>query len=129
MARRSGRRTDYTWSGNNAVATVITSTIVIFELFQFLNAVTIMRIRGEIMLFNDLTPNAGDNHRIGVGLIVAQSSLLASGFASTPLADPNAPWMWWYATSLQARNTSYDPAWGVFNRLVPIDTKAMPNII
>ncbi len=96
--RRSGRRTDYHWHGISAssidfaIGTVQTILFAVTDLGG-----TIMRVRGDLVVgFGATGSTDGDAVAFAAGIMLGQTG---STFTSTPLTDPQAPWMW-YSTGV-----------------------------
>ncbi len=104
MARRSGRKADLRWTGTiggNAffgAQSAGTAAVTIFSAAQTLQQ-TLMRIRGEVLVWKDGTSAPGIGITVGLGIILAQSGQSTTVFSS-PLTDPEAPWIWWNAVTI-----------------------------
>ena len=131
-ARRSGRATDYNWTGtffkalNQDIATGVGTAIAIVS---FNSRQTLYRVRGQV--FASLDPGAADEFAIiGLGMIIVTDDAIAAGKASVPdpVSDPEAGWLWYGMLSIGASDVTTNPgaAEGV-DRLV-IDTKAMRKV-
>jgi len=102
MARRSGRgRARYDWA-----LSVITSlthfTPAATQAVAFIatTAETLVRIRGEVLVWLDLTGSvAGDSVNVAYGLIVAPRG---STVGSSPITDGNANWLGFGVATLAA---------------------------
>ena len=99
MARRSGRATDYRWTLGRDTSLALASgsdqgTILAAPT---VSSVTLMRQRGEVLIWMDGTPVPGAAIRFGVGLILNQDGVTATNL---PLDDGQAPWIWYAVGSL-----------------------------
>ncbi len=127
MARgRSGRRGTYDWGGFVFGSTTLSSTQVILGSLVDIEAITIVRLRGEILIKG--TPDAiADDAVVGLGMIVVSDASAAVGGVSVPgpIADLGAPWVWHRFVSLAAGSTGLlgDDLGSVVR--VMVDSKAM----
>ena len=130
MARRSGRKSDFTWQGlSGATAAVLTNAARIDAVNTPSVASTLMRSRGEVLASID-GPTDGDSCVAIFGLIVGteeQVSIGATAFPD-PANDMDAEWIWYGSILLFAQagtglGASLN-ALSVVGRLT-IDSKAM----
>ena len=133
MARaRSGRRTDYTWSGAPLLINLIDLAVGAGgsqDAFTFNVAGTVTRTRGEVLL--QLDPTAADERAVvAMGLIVASENAVAAGFASLPgpHTDASDDWFWHsYVTVTSLAEAGVVEGDGLFARVM-IDSKAMRKV-
>jgi len=95
MARGRDSRRLYDWGGFAFGSTILTSTQVIIGSLLDVEPVTLMRIRGEILVKG--TPDAiSDDTVVGLGAIVVSDNAAAAGGVSVPgpINDLDAPWVW-----------------------------------
>ena len=123
-ARRSGRKTDYTWIGKCASFALASGAAAINSITAVGAPFTVMRIRGQVLGSID---GAVDNDKVCVacGIIVATADAVAAGVASlpSPEADTGAEWIWHGYLLMQAQGTSTDQK-ALAHRL-EVDSKAM----
>ena len=130
MARRrlrgGGRKADLRWTlGSNnftvaagsSAATIVTSSTV---------SQTIMRTRGEVLVYADGVQAPGVSCRIACGLIIAQGGQSGT-VLSAPLDDGDAPWFYYDVFHLGYEEMVTDgiDIPGITSHRSVIDSKAM----
>ncbi len=87
---------------------------------------TLLRIRGEVIVFADGTPVTGRLARISMGIIQVPEGTGATVLWS-PETDADAPWIWWYCAHIgyEEMVTDVIDAPGITSARVVIDSKAM----
>jgi len=127
VARRaSGRRTDYDWtfSAGAALAQTTLSPAGV-ALFTAGNSQTIVRTRGELLVWLDAAPAAGDLVRWAAGMHIVPPDF-GSATTASPIADPNySNWFWFATGSLASEDTAVADTLGIKATRVIIDNKAM----
>ena len=124
FARSTGRRADLRWTGGrqsfqalnggtSAQGVIVTAGIT---------SQTLMRIRGELLLIVTGAETSGDSADIGVGLLLQQAGATAT---SLPLADDEAPFIWYARHVLTTRAAAVSDALGARVVRTVIDNKAM----
>jgi len=93
---------------------------------------TIRRIRGSFIVRLDGTLAAGDNIRVGIGLIKANADAITLGATAMPdpLGETDAPWLYYYQTNLTMVAAATSATWdqntaGPGFVRVDVDSKAM----
>ncbi len=84
---------------------------------------TVMRTRGEILVWMDGAPAAADAVVWAVGLIVMPEGQ-GTTVVSSPITDGNAPWFGFWTGTLAAEDTTLLQNGTQYAR-IPIDSKAM----
>ncbi len=132
MARRAGRRTDYTWQGSHGVLSLAATGSGIVTINTPSSSSTVTRSRGEVLAQID-GPVDNDQADVTCGLIVVTPEQLAAGATSIPdpFTDMDAEWIWHGFLLVQANagtgvGASLN-ALSVVARLT-IDSKAMRRI-
>ena len=126
MARSSGWRNDYGWNGvSGLINGFSTANALGFGNFTFLEAGTLMRTRGEVVVGID-GPTDGDKAAVAIGIMVVSEEVRVAGAASIPgpASEAEADWLWHSWVPLQAQASPLHGDLGVSARLT-IDSKAM----
>jgi len=124
--RSSGRRADLRWTGGLAsFAALSAGSSAVAVLTQGNTSQTLMRVRGNVLANVEGAEAQGDSAEIGISLLLGQAGLGAAEIESTPLGDPDAPFIWYTRFVLAAVGTGADDALGgrVYREVV--DNKAM----
>ena len=124
MARRTGRRTDYTWNGAfGTLAAVVNAGGVSQIVLSDTASGTIMRARGRIKAAID-TGTVNDICVVGLGLIVVTPEQLAVGTSAIPNSndDLDADWLWHGFVPLSAVATATG---NEDFAMIEVDSKAM----
>ena len=127
MARQSGRRADYNWTGHAGFSVGFTTTQVIATgSILFIAAGTVVRIRGHASVGMDV--GAADNAgAVALGLIIVKNNALVAGATAvpSPVNEIDAEWLWhgWFSLNSITGTQSDDE--GGQRVLREIDTKAM----
>ena len=121
--RSTGRRTDYTWQGASASATMPGNTTQVIEIAIANVAATLYRTRGEIVASID-GPVADDKTLVTFGIIVATEEDLVVGATAlpNPKDDMDAEWLWHGFVPLLAQGAGDEVS--AAGRLT-VDSKAM----
>ena len=132
MARgsRTGRKTDYSWSGICGIANTIAAANTLGSgLITFSESGTIYRLRGHVSVSLDVA--AADNRQcVAVGLIVGTDVAVVAGATAfpSPLSDPDAEWIWHgFFNLVSITGTQSDSGGGQFQER-EIDSKAMRKV-
>ncbi len=129
MARRSVRRTDYTWFGAADAVTTIdlgTGTAAVLGNTVVVNSAgTLVRLRGQVYVQLD-TSAVDERAMIAVGIIKATDEAVAAGVASLPHphSDGDAEWIWHRYLSISSLAEPAVVTDALFDRAI-IDSKAM----
>ena len=86
---------------------------------------TILRVRGNTVVWIDGVPDAGDAVTVTQGLIVVSEGVSVSNL---PLTDPLAPWLWWDSCTVgfEEGNTGDAGGYsGLTSYRAIVDSKAM----
>jgi len=127
MPRGRDSRRVYDWAGFTfGLTTIVTTQAIYGSGLLDVEPVTLMRLRGEILVKG--TPNAvADDAVIAFGFIVVSDNAFAAGGVSLPgpISDLDAPWVWHGFAPLSAGQTALDGSdIGSVVRMT-IDSKAM----
>ncbi len=126
--RRSGRRADLRWTfgSTSALATAAGGTPSAVIVSSGNVSQTLMRIRGSILSWLDTTQAPGGAIFCAMGIIIMPEGQGATT-VSSPIADANAPWIWFQSWELAYEEYVTDvidaPLATVFR--AEIDSKAM----
>ena len=131
MGRRQGRVIDKVrWTGDVLVSQLAQSGgLIATNLYQFgdqEDAVTVMRTRGQLLIYLDGAPAAGVAVNVGVGVHV-----VPKGTDTTPTLSPTSEaegdWLVWLVCPLAYENYETDdpPGSGMTTCRLEIDSKAM----
>jgi len=96
MARgRSGRRTDYTWSGGLGILNDLAEANLIALVAGFTATFTLYRVRGQWTAAMD-PPVDGAVKVVGAGLIIVTTDAFTAGVSAvpSPIDDLDAAWLW-----------------------------------
>ena len=130
MARqRSGRKTDYSWSGGSFNQASIATANVIETIVTFNEAGTIYRCRGNLLALLDVQA-AGNVNLLGVGLMVASDAQVAAGATAfpSPIDAVDADWIWHSFLPLKSETGTQSDLLGGQVARMEIDTKAMRKV-
>jgi len=124
--RRSGRRTDYRWSGSTFAFPAVATANLTQIIFNATAATTLMRSRGAVLL-SLIDQAVGDQKVVGLGLIVVTEAAVAAGGSAlpSPISVPEAEWVWHQYVPLQSQTVTEDPSTGEGTARIIIDSKAM----
>ena len=128
MARRrssSGRRSDLRWTlGTFTSAALSAGSAQAVILSTSVQSVTLMRTRGELLVYMDSTQTPGNLLLVACGMLVQQAGAVAT---SLPITDGQAPFFWYEAFHVGYEEYVTDvidcPLISAYR--VPIDSKAM----
>ncbi len=125
-SRGSGRKTDYTWSGNTFSQDAQGTAVTINALTTINQAGTIVRNRGELLVSID-GPVDGDKAVAAFGLIIASDSQVAAGATAfpSPATDLDANWLWHSFATMLVQAAGDD---GTISTRLMIDSKAMRKV-
>ncbi len=124
-ARSGGRRADLRWTKGafafNALGATSTSGVIVAA---GNTSQTMMRVRGELLVYLDGTQAPGTFLRVAIGMLIQQAGVTAT---SVPLSDGEAPFFWYESFALAYEEAVTDliamPGLAVFRKT--IDGKAM----
>ncbi len=88
------------------------STNVAAAILNFTEAQTVLRMIGEYVIGPDATsaPVVGDTATLGVAIGVFSTDAASITAVPDPLAEPEYPWLYWKAHTLNFETTSVDPS-------------------
>ncbi len=131
MARnRTGRRLTYNWQGvQGTISSITTANKVGTGSIFFDAAQTVMRIRGNVLASLDFVA-ANEKLSLALGLIVITDAVLAAGPTAmpSPIAVPDAEWIWHQYIPLQAQGAAQVEDLGNQVFRAEIDSKAMRKV-
>ncbi len=127
--RRSPRRGDLRWVFTQLNFAAISSGGVSAQtaISAGTQPETIMRTRGELLVWIDASPAQGEVQGVGFGLIVMPEGQ-GTTVISSPISDGNAPFYWFEAFGLASEDTGVARQEGLHMLRVPIDSKAMRRV-
>ena len=126
--RRSGKKIDFVhWAGFQENVSALSAGTAAREAFSAQHLPeTLMRTRGEYLVYMDAASAPGKLVTIGLGMI-----LVPEGTGTTvlwsPLTDPDAPWFWYETVSIgyEEMVTDVVDVPGITSARGSIDSKAM----
>ena len=132
---RGPRRTTIWNEGplSNAVQSITMATDTVVTTGQTaLGGVTLVRFRGELMLWLEVVTTIGDGFtRVGAGVGVITSDAFAAGAEPSALGDPDwGGWLWhWAGGAIVGLSVTEAENTGPLSMVrIPIDSKAMRKI-
>ena len=108
----------------------ITTPIIAESLLESDPNSTIVRIRGNLICWNDSTSNAGAMATVGVGIFLADIAQVTVGISAMPLpfGAIGSDWLYWDAFTVGEQVTNQADANGLsFDRHI-VDNKAMRKV-
>ncbi len=125
--RRSGRRPDYSWSGQSFVHAAMGTTTVATSLFTIGLASTIVRFRGRLRGYLNTAAAADSEKLLACGLILLNADTAAAGAASMPepLSDRDADWIWTDFLTMATVDTTEGSGGGMQFDTIVLDNKSM----
>ena len=130
MARNTrGRRTDYNWEAQTlgtGLLGVATGSEVSQQVFTFVSAGTLMRVRGNVMSYLDASGSAaGDACVVAMGLLIVSAG---ATIVASPLDEGSAPWLWHQMLPLGAETAVGNVGAPSEIARVEVDSKAMRRV-
>jgi len=128
MARdRSGRRTDYTWSGSVGILNDLAETNLMAAVAAFTASFTLYRVRGSWTAILD-PPADGAVKVVAAGLIVVTTDAFSAGVSAvpSPIDDLDASWLWHDFQVLSSEGA--DPTEALVAYRGRVDGKAMRKV-
>ena len=91
---------------------------------------TILRCRGELLMYFDATKQVGDLMIVtaALGIVSADAYTAGVGSMPDPAGEPEYPWLWWGEWRLDSIVAAAEEGAGLTVHRVSVDTKAMRKI-
>jgi len=128
MPRRSGRPNDYTWRLGTVSHLALSSGTISATILVGDRRETLVRTRGEVLIWMDASGTIGDLVQVGWGLLVVPQGL-GGTVVSSPIGDSDAPWLAYGVCTLAFEATGAAGLSTLDHCRTVVDSKAMRKIM